>query len=96
MDKIESSIPDIVSDEAFNAVADYLGQFDLKIEKMVEKVNKFETLPHQIKKQWIFCVMVWGPQWMYDFMRRMVGPRASFLFVYRGHTLQQMPEGVRS
>jgi len=43
MDKIESSIPDIVSDEAFNAVADYLGQFDLKIEKMDEKINKCEA-----------------------------------------------------
>ena len=43
MDKIDSSIPGIVSDEAFNAVADYLGQFDLKIEKMDEKINKCEA-----------------------------------------------------
>ena len=43
MDKIESSIADIVSDEAFNAVSDYLGQFDLKIDKMAEKINKCEA-----------------------------------------------------
>ena len=43
MDKIESSIADIVSDEAFNAASDYLGQFDLKIDKMAEKINKCEA-----------------------------------------------------
>ena len=43
MTKIENNITDIISDEAFNAVADYLGQFDLKIEKMDEKINKCEA-----------------------------------------------------
>ena len=43
MSKIENNMSDIISDEAFNAVADYLGQFDLKIEKMDEKINKCEA-----------------------------------------------------
>ena len=51
MDKIDSSIPGIVSDEAFNAVADYLGQFDLKTDKMEEKLKKFETANEERKKK---------------------------------------------
>ena len=43
MNKIENNMSEIISDEAFNAVADYLGQFDLKIEKMDEKINKCEA-----------------------------------------------------
>ena len=51
MDKIESSIADIVSDEAFNAVSDYLGQFDLKIDKMEEKINKYEAVSKEHEKK---------------------------------------------
>ena len=36
MNKIENNISDMVSDEAFNAVSDYLGQFDVKIDKMAQ------------------------------------------------------------
>ena len=43
MNKIENNISDMVSDEAFNAVSDYLGQFDVKIDKMAEKINKCEA-----------------------------------------------------
>ena len=42
MDKIESNISDIISDEAFNVVSDYIGQFDLKIDKMEETLKKFQ------------------------------------------------------